>query len=62
MAPTTLPGLVRAIATERPDAPAVTLGDLTRTFAELDARGDRVAGALRDAGVGAGDRVAVLVG
>lgn len=56
----TLTALVHAIATETPDAPALTLGELTRTFAELDARSARVAAALAAAGVGDGDRVAVL--
>lgn len=57
---TTLSGLVTELAAARPGAPAVTLGEHTLTFAELDARGAAVAGALRAAGVGAGDRVAVL--
>ncbi len=56
----TLAGLVRDLAAARPDAPAVTLGEATRTFAELDARSSRVARALQAAGVGAGDRVGVL--
>lgn len=56
----TLTALVHQIATEHPDAPALTLGELTRTFAELDARGAQVAAALAEAGVGHGDRVAVL--
>ncbi|SDN88477.1 long-chain acyl-CoA synthetase [Klenkia soli] len=56
----TLAGLVRELAAQRPDAPAVTLGELTRTFGELDARSNRVARALQGAGVVAGDRVGVL--
>ena len=56
----TLAGLVEELAARRPDAPAVTLGDLTRTFAELDARSSQVAAALTAAGVGRQDRVAVL--
>ncbi|GAB2932065.1 fatty acid--CoA ligase [Rhodococcus aerolatus] len=58
--PATLSAMVSALAADRPDAPAVTLDELTRSFAELDARGARAATALRAAGVGAGDRVAVL--
>ncbi|MCW0212491.1 MAG: long-chain-fatty-acid--CoA ligase [Pseudonocardia sp.] len=45
---------------ERPDAEALRFGDLTRTWAELDERVRRLAGALRGAGIGPGDRVAVL--
>jgi len=56
----TLAALVRELAANRPDAPAVTLGPLTRTFAELHERSSRVARALQAAGVGPGDRVGVL--
>ncbi|WP_189152426.1 AMP-binding protein, partial [Streptomyces lacrimifluminis] len=42
-----------------PDAPAVTLGPDTVTYAELDARANRLAHALRARGVGAETRVAV---
>ncbi|MEV6058183.1 AMP-binding protein, partial [Streptomyces sp. NPDC052107] len=42
-----------------PDAPAVTLGPDSVTYAELDARANRLAHALRDRGVGAETRVAV---
>ena len=56
----TLAGLVRELAARRPDAPAVTLGEHTCTFAELDARSSRVASALTAAGVVPGSRVAVL--
>jgi len=56
----TLAGLVRELAAARPDAPAVTLGETTRTFAELDDRSNRVGCALKAAGVGPGDRVGVL--
>ncbi|MCW2581472.1 MAG: hypothetical protein JWQ53_262 [Klenkia sp.] len=57
---TTLAGLVRELGATRPDAPAVTLGDTTRTFGDLDARSSRVARALQAVGVAAGDRVGVL--
>jgi len=56
----TLAGLIRDLAGRRPDAPAVSLGDRTLTFADLDARSSRVARVLLDAGVGPRDRVAVL--
>lgn len=56
----TLAGMVRELAATRPGAPAVTLGETTRTFAELDERSSRVAQALLGAGVGPGDRVGVL--
>jgi len=42
-----------------PDAPAVTLGPDTVTYAELDARANRLAHALRARGVGPETRVAV---
>ena len=56
----TLAGLIRDLGSGRPQAPAVTLGDRTLTFAELDARSSRVAQALLQAGVGPQDRVAIL--
>ncbi|UWQ21795.1 long-chain-fatty-acid--CoA ligase [Jannaschia sp. W003] len=52
--------VVRAHARSRPDAPALTFGARTWTFAELDAASSRAANALRARGVGAGDRVAIL--
>jgi len=58
--PFTLAELVREHARSRPDRPAITCGELTRTFAELHERSSRVAGALAAAGVGRGDRVGVL--
>lgn len=59
----TIPGLLRAVAAERPDAealvdhssePAVRL-----SFAELRSRADDIAAALIDAGIQHGDRVAI---
>ncbi len=46
--------------TVRPDAPAVTFGGATRTWAEFADRIRRNAAALRAAGLHPGDRVAVL--
>jgi long-chain acyl-CoA synthetase len=43
-----------------PSKPAVLQGDTVLTFAELDARSNRVANALAALGVTAGDRVALL--
>ncbi len=43
-----------AIADTLGDAPALSHGPLTRTWAELDDRAARFAGAMADAGVGAG--------
>jgi amino acid adenylation domain-containing protein len=56
-----VPEVFAAWAAERPDAPAVVFGGRTLSFAELDAAAARVAGALRDAGVGRGGRVGVLL-
>ena len=55
-----LADVVRAHARTRPEAPALTCGEVTRTFAQLDTRSSRVAQALAATGVGRGDRVAVL--
>jgi acyl-CoA synthetase (AMP-forming)/AMP-acid ligase II len=52
--------MIRASAARNPDRPAVACGDITRTWAEFDARVNRVANALRAMGVEKGDRVAVL--
>ncbi|MFD5765410.1 amino acid adenylation domain-containing protein [Streptomyces sp. NPDC127049] len=60
---TTLHGLVAEQAARTPDRIAVTAADggTPLTYAELDARANRVARALRAEGVGPGDRVAVLL-
>ncbi|MCK2215700.1 amino acid adenylation domain-containing protein [Actinomadura sp. ATCC 31491] len=60
-AETTLPALFAAQVRARPDAVAVTDGDRSLTYAELDAAAGRLAGRLRAAGVGRGDLVAVHV-
>jgi fatty-acyl-CoA synthase len=44
-----------------PDKPAVVYGNLTYTYAQLHERVNRLAGALRNAGVVKGDRVAFIV-
>lgn len=56
----TMAEVVRTHASERGAAPAIFVGDETISFAELDRRSNQVAAALAAAGVGAGDRVAIL--
>jgi acyl-CoA synthetase (AMP-forming)/AMP-acid ligase II len=51
--------LLTQTARRIPDAPALVWRDRTWTFAELDARVDRLAEALRNLGVAKGDRVLV---
>ena len=48
------------LARTRGDHPALVGATRTVTYAELEQRGNRVANALRDLGVGEGDRVAYL--
>ena len=57
-----LPGVLRRTAATWPDRVAYRCGDLSRTWAEVDARVDRLAAALQARGVAPGDRVAVLSG
>lgn len=52
--------LFRKQARIRANRTAVVQGERSVTYAELDRRTDRLANALRDAGVKAGDRVAIL--
>jgi acyl-CoA synthetase (AMP-forming)/AMP-acid ligase II len=47
-------------AAERPDAPAISYGGTTLTWAELALRVQRIAAAQRAAGLTRGDRIAVL--
>lgn len=56
----TVADIARVFGAERPDATALIAGERTATFAELDARSNRVAQALRAAGVAFGDRVAFI--
>ena len=60
MSITNVAGLARVHGAQRPDAPALTSGDRTLTWSELDARSNRVAQALAAEGVGAEDRIAFL--
>src|SRR5512145_410546 len=50
-------------AQHTPEAPALVMADSgeTVTYAELDDRSRRMAGALRARGVGAGDHIAILM-
>ncbi len=52
--------ILRQHAAERPDAPALTFGERTWSFAQLHEGSLRAAQALRAAGVQPGDRVALL--
>jgi long-chain acyl-CoA synthetase len=52
--------ILRQLAKERPDAPALTFDGETWTFAQLNARSSQTANALKAAGVCLGDRVALL--
>ncbi|MGA0599265.1 AMP-binding protein [Caulobacter sp. KR2-114] len=55
-------GMIPALhARLRPDTPAVITPAGRLTFAELNARANRLASALRDRGVGPGDHLAVLL-
>jgi amino acid adenylation domain-containing protein len=58
---TTVLELFETTAKRAPQAPAVTFEDRTLTYAELDARAARLAGALAVRGVPAGARVAVTL-
>ncbi|OKH98938.1 hypothetical protein A6A06_25375 [Streptomyces sp. CB02923] len=57
----TIPAVFEEVAARRPDAPAVVSGALTLTYRELDTRANRFAHHLHAQGVGAGDRVAVML-
>ncbi|MGC7102160.1 non-ribosomal peptide synthase/polyketide synthase [Amycolatopsis lurida] len=58
----TLPELFAAAVARDPEAVAVVSDETTLTYGELDTRSDRCAGVLTERGVGAGDRVLVLLG
>ncbi len=53
-------GMFHTQAVLRPAAPALVAEGRTQSYAELDARSDRVAQALAGLGLGRGDRVALL--
>jgi acyl-CoA synthetase (AMP-forming)/AMP-acid ligase II len=52
--------IVREQASKRPDAPILTYGDETFTYAEMDRSSSQAANALIAAGLQPGDRVAIL--
>ena len=56
-----VPERLAAQATATPDAPALVMGDASLRYAELDARTNQLAHALRAAGVGPESRVGVLM-
>ncbi|SDD25311.1 non-ribosomal peptide synthetase [Actinokineospora iranica] len=58
---TTLPAEFAARVAEKPDAEALVCEDVSLTYAELDARTDRLAGALQQHGVGPEKVVAVAL-
>ncbi|MER7757771.1 amino acid adenylation domain-containing protein [Kitasatospora sp. NPDC097643] len=60
-APDTVVDLFEARAADLPDAPAVLAGGAATSFADLDARANRIAHALRRRGVGADSVVGVLL-
>ena len=53
--------LLASNARRHPDKVALVCGESRLTFAELNARGDRLANALAGRGVGCGDRVAIAM-
>ncbi|WP_455431705.1 non-ribosomal peptide synthase/polyketide synthase [Streptomyces griseosporeus] len=61
VAPASLPEAIARQVAERPDAPAVTFGGTTLSYAELDARANRFAHALLARGVAPEARVGVLM-
>ncbi|MFB7620306.1 amino acid adenylation domain-containing protein, partial [Kitasatospora sp. NPDC056181] len=62
LAGATLPELLSAQAERTPDAVALVCGDTRLTYAELDARANRLAHLLTEQGVGPESRVAVFMG
>ncbi len=60
-APTTIPALFAAQAARTPEAVAVSSGDDSWTYRELDEAANRLAHLLIDRGVGPGQRVALLL-
>ena len=60
MSETSVADIVRRHVGERPQAPALVMGDDVLTYAELDRRANRVANGLVAAGVKPGARIALL--
>ena len=60
VAQTTVGGLLHDRALEHPNRLFLWCGDARRTYADVDAASDRVAGGLAELGIGPGDRIAVL--
>ena len=56
----TLPIMLTRQAERHGDKPLATAGDASWTYAQAAAAAARVAGTLRAAGIGAGDRVAII--
>ena len=59
--PNDIVSLFRAQARKRPEATALIIGDVKRTYAEIDEASDRIAWALRQRGIGRGRVVSVLI-
>ncbi|WP_346364369.1 non-ribosomal peptide synthase/polyketide synthase [Bosea sp. (in: a-proteobacteria)] len=59
-APAMVHGLFAQVAAERPDATALVCGEEALSYAELDARANLLAHRLRDLGVAAEERVALM--
>jgi crotonobetaine/carnitine-CoA ligase len=60
VAQTTVGGLLRERAAEHPDRLFLWCGDDRRSYGEVDAASDGIAGGLAELGIGSGDRIAVL--
>ena len=56
-----LASIVTESAARVPDSPAIRLGDVELTYAELDDRSARLATLLREKGFAPGDRVGVML-
>jgi carnitine-CoA ligase len=56
----TLPAMLIRQAERHGDKPLVSVGEMRWTYAETAAAAARIAGTLRAAGIGAGDRVAII--
>src|SRR4051794_25920631 len=58
--PSSRADIIRVHVAERPDAPALILGERSQTFAELDERSSRVANGLAALGIRSQDHVAFI--